>query len=215
MNYDTVNTGFIRRFQAANILPQDEIEEGFARYAQGAAVYPRHDPDMVSCYNDVKPENILFDGQRVWLVDWKAALLNDRYFDLAILANFVVTNDAEERAYFREYFGQAPDEYHLARFFLMRRVMHMLAAAVFLLLGWSGKPVDQSENAPEFRDFQQRVWAGEVNLADSDMKIAYGRVHWGQLLPNTRQARFDQALSIVSDRHPRPDGSRPLLLVAP
>jgi thiamine kinase-like enzyme len=42
----------------------------------------------------LKPENILFDGHRVWLLDWKAALVNDRYFDLAIAANFVVTNVA-------------------------------------------------------------------------------------------------------------------------
>jgi thiamine kinase-like enzyme len=37
---------------------------------------------MVSCHSDPKPENILFDGQRVWLVDWHAAIVNDRYFDL-------------------------------------------------------------------------------------------------------------------------------------
>ena len=61
---------------------------------------------MVPSHDDLKPENILFDGHRVWLVDWEAAFLNDRYFDLAIVANFVVTNDAEERAYLQEYFGQ-------------------------------------------------------------------------------------------------------------
>ena len=90
--------GFIRRFQAANILPKGESEELFARYAQMAAVYPRHDADMVSSHNDLfKPDNILFDGHRVWLVDWEAAFLNDRYADLAVVANLVVTNDAEEK----------------------------------------------------------------------------------------------------------------------
>ena len=175
LNYDTVNDGFIRRFQAANILPKGEIEEGFARYAQVAAVYPRHDPDIVSSHNDLKPENLLFDGDRVWLVDWKAALLNDRYFDLAIVANFVVTNDAEESAYLQEYFGQPPDQYQLARFFLMQQVVHIFYAMAFLLLGSSGKPLNQSENAPEFRDLNRRIWAGEVNLADNHMKIIYGR----------------------------------------
>ncbi len=209
LNYDTMNNGFIRRFQVANILPEGEIEEGFARYAQLAAVYPRHDPDIVSSHNDLKPENILFDGGRVWLGGWKAALRNDRYFDLAIVANIVVTTEAEERAYLQEYFGQPPNEYQRARFFLMRQVLHTFYAAMFLFLGSSGKPVNQSENATEFRDLHQRIWAGEVNLADNEMKIAYGRVHWEQLLQNTRQARFNEALRIVSDRHPRP-----LLLLA-
>jgi hypothetical protein len=215
LNYDTINDGFIGRFQASDILPQAEIEEGFARYAQVAGVYPRHDPDMVSSHNDLKPENIRFDGDRIWLVDWKAALLNDRYFDLAIVANFAVTNDAEERAYLQEYFGQPADEYQLARFFLMRQVLHMLSAAVFLLLGSSGKPVNQNENVPEFRDFHQRIWAGEVNLADNNMKSVYGRVHWEQLSRNMRKARFNEALRIVSDRHPLPQGVRPLLLIPP
>ncbi|HMJ22740.1 MAG TPA: phosphotransferase [Terriglobales bacterium] len=97
-----------------------------------------------------KPDNILFDGHRVWLVDWEAAFLNDRYADLAVVANLVVTNDAEEKIYLQEYFRGAPDPYQLARFFLMQQVTHIFYAMVFLLLGSSGKPVDWSETVPGF-----------------------------------------------------------------
>ncbi len=214
-NYVTMHNGFIWRFRAANLLPKDEIEEVFRQYAQVSAVYPRMDSDLVSCHNDLKPENVLFDGHRVWLVDWQAAFLNDRYFDLAVVANFVVNNDSEERIYLQEYFGQPPDEYQMARLFLMRHVMHMFYAEVFLLLGTSGKPVDQSEQAPAFRHFHQRIWAGEVNLADNNLKTVYGRVHWEQLLQNLRRAQFDEALRIVSDRHASPEGVRLLLPAAP
>src|SRR5581483_9862851 len=73
---------FLDRFQAANILPKTDNQELFTRYAQIAAVYP-HETDMASSHNDLfKPDNILFDGHRVWLVDWEAAFLNDRYADL-------------------------------------------------------------------------------------------------------------------------------------
>ena len=203
LNYVTVNKS-IQRFRDANILPKAETEDVFARYAQLSAVYPNHESDMVSCHNDLKPENILFDGRRVWLVDWKAAMMNDRYFDLAIAANFLVTNEAEEKAYLEEYFGQPPDEYQLARFFLMRQVMHMLYAALFLPLGSSNKLIDLSEKLPSFRDFHQRIWMGEVNLTDNDRKIVYGRIHWNELLQNMRQARFDEALRIVSNGHAGP-----------
>ena len=196
---------FIQRFQAANILPKGESEELFARYAQVAAVYPHHDPDMVPSHNDLfKPDNILFDEHRVWLVDWEAAFLNDRYADLAVVANLVVATDAEERSYLQEYFGGPPDQYQLARFFLAQQVAHMFYAMVFLLLGSKGKPINWSETVPEFRDFHRRIWAGEVNLADNQAKIVYGRVHWGQLLQNVRQARFNEALRIVADRHAIP-----------
>jgi hypothetical protein len=157
---------------------------------------------MVSSHNDLfKPDNILFDGSRVWLVDWEAAFLNDRYADLAVVANLVVTNDADEQIFLQEYFGQPPDPYQRARFFLMRQVAHIFYTMAFLLIGSSGKPVSLSEAAPDFTDFHRRFWAGEVKLEDSHTKVLYGRVHLEQLLHNVRQARYDEALKIVSDRH--------------
>jgi thiamine kinase-like enzyme len=214
-NYVTAHNGFIWRFRTANLLPRDEVEEIFTRYEKVCSVYPRFDSDMVSSHGDLKPENILFDGQRLWLVDWQAAFLNDRYFDLAVVANFVVASDADERVYLQPYFRQLPDEYQLARFFLMRQVLHMFYAAVFLLLGSPGKPVNQSDKLPSFRDFHRRIWAGEISLADNEMKSVYGRVHWQQLLQNMRAARFDEALRIVSDRHGSLAGMHRLLPTPP
>ncbi len=214
-NYVTAHNGFIWRFRKASLLPKDEIEEVFTRYEQLCAAYPRLDSDMVSCHMDLKPENILFDGQRVWLVDWKAAFVNDRYFDLAVCANFVVTNDADYSIYLEHYFGGQPDEYQRARFFLMRQVVHMFYAAVLVLLGSAGKPISQRDNLPSFRDLHRRIWAGEVNLADNDLKIVYGMVHWEHLLHNMRQTRFDEALRIVSERNTSQEGIRLLLPCAP
>jgi thiamine kinase-like enzyme len=164
---------------------------------------------------DLKPENIVFDGQRIWLLGWQAALLNDRYFDLAVAASFVVTSEGDEWNYLERYFGQPPNEYQRARFFLMRQVLHMFSATVFLLLGSAGKSISQTENLPPFRDFHRRIWASEVNLADNDMKIAYARIHWEQLLQNVRGRRFDDALGIVSERNTSQEGVRLLLPGAP
>jgi aminoglycoside phosphotransferase (APT) family kinase protein len=214
-NYATAHNFFIWRLRGSGLLSGGGIEEVFRRYQQVCAAYPRLDADLVSCHMDLKPENILFDGRRPWLVDWMAAFVNDRYFDLGIVANFVVTNDGDERSYLEEYFGQPPDEYQLARFFLMRQVLHMLSAAVFLLLGSAGKPICQNENPPSFRDFHERIWAGEIDLADSDLQVVYGMVHWDELLQNVRQPRFDKALRIVSERNTSQAGVRLLLPSAP
>jgi aminoglycoside phosphotransferase (APT) family kinase protein len=192
---------YLQKFQAANILPKAESEEFFARYAEMAAVYPYDDSEMVSSHNDLfKPDNILFDGRRVWLVDWEAAFLNDRYADLAVVANQVVANDEEEMAYLREYFGAEPDRYQLARFHLMQQIAHLFYAMAFLSLGSSGQPIDWSGRVPEFRDYQRRIWAGEVDLAEKDVKIVYGRVHWEQLMQNVRQPRYIEALKDIA-RH--------------
>lgn len=214
-NYLTAHKGFIWRFRQASLLPHGEIEEVFQRYERICAAYPCLDADMVSCHMDLKPENILFDGRHAWLMDWKAASVNDRYFDLAIVANFVVTDDTDERTYLEQYFGQPAGEYERARFFLMRQVLHIFSATVFLLLGSAGKPIDLSQNRPSFRDFHGQIWGGEVNLADHALKIVYGMIHWEQFVRNTLQARFDEALRVVSDRHPNSEGMRRLLPLTP
>jgi thiamine kinase-like enzyme len=196
--------GLLKMCQATNILSPGEREEFFARYAEMAAIYPSGDADMVSSHNDLfKPDNILFDGQHVRLVDWEAACLNDRYADLAVVANMIVSNEEEEELYLGEYFGQPPDEYQRARFFLMRQVAHVFYTMAFLLMGSTGKPVSLNEDEPELRDFRRRYWAGEINLVDK-MKAVYGRYNLEQLLKNTRETRFQEALRIVSDRHPEP-----------
>ena len=78
---------------------------------------------------------MLFDGSRLWMVDWEAAFQNDRYADLAVVANMLVANEAEEQIYLQEYFGAPPDSYQAARFYLMRQLAHMFYAMAFLSLG--------------------------------------------------------------------------------
>jgi hypothetical protein len=193
--------GFLLKFRAANTLPEHDTEELLAQYTRVAAAYSALDPDLAPSHNDLfKPDNILFDGTRVWLVDWEASFQNDRYADLAVAANMLVANEAEEQIYLHEYFGTPPVPYQAARFYLMKQLAHMFYAIAFLGLGSAGKPVDWSAPVPAYSDFQRRFWAREVDLADDHSKTVYGRVHWEQLRHNLRQPRFDAALSIVANR---------------
>ena len=193
--------GFLQKFRAANILPEYDLAELLSQNEQLAATYSSLDPDPAPSHNDLfKPDNMLFDGSRLWMVDWEAAFQNDRYADLAVVANMLVANEAEEQIYLQEYFGAPPDSYQAARFYLMRQLAHMFYTLAFLSLGSEGKPVDRSEPLPAYRDFQRRFWAREVDLADNHSKTVYGRVHWEQIRHNLRQPRFDEALRIVANR---------------
>jgi aminoglycoside phosphotransferase (APT) family kinase protein len=186
--------GFLQKFRASSILPENETEEFLKRYQQVAAVCSALEPDLVPSHNDLfKPDNMIFDGSRLWLVDWEASFQNDRHADLAVVANMIVSNEAEEETYLQEYFGKPPDEVQRARFYLMRQLAHMFYALAFLTLGPLDKPI------PAYDDFQRRFWAREVGLADNEAKTVYGRVHWGQLSQNMRQSRFDEALRIASE----------------
>jgi thiamine kinase-like enzyme len=194
--------GFLQQFRATNILTANQNEEFFSRHAELAAVYTPLGEDMVSSHNDLfKPDNMLFDGQRLWLVDWEAAFLNDQYADLAVVANMIVTNEGDEKVFLEEYFGEPPDAYQSARFFLMQQLAHLFYTMAFLWQGAAGKPIDWSEPLPEYNELQRRFWMREFELTDNHSKIIYGRVHWEQLLNNVQQPRYAEALRIVSGRH--------------
>jgi aminoglycoside phosphotransferase (APT) family kinase protein len=198
VNYLDGMDKLVRRFQTAGILPESEAAELFEFYGQAMDAYPRDGSDMVSSHNDMRPENVLYDGDRVWLVDWEAAFLNDRYVDLAVVANFVVTNSAAEEAFLRTYFAKAVNEYHHARLYLMGQLLHLFYPAFILLFSCKGRSIDSVTGAPDFRDFHNRIWAGKVNLADDEAKLEYAKVHMNQALQNHRTQRFHEALRIVS-----------------
>lgn len=62
---------------------------------------------LVPCHNDLLPGNVLFAADKVWLLDYEYAGMNDRFFDLANLSvNCGLTADAEAHL-LTLYFGAA------------------------------------------------------------------------------------------------------------
>ena len=188
----------VQRFQASEVLPASEAAELFEFYAQVKQAYPTDGSETVPSHNDMRPENILYDGHRAWLVDWEAAFLNDRYLDLAVVANFVATNAAEEDTYLRRYFGEPASEYRRARLYLMRQLLHLFYPAFIMALSCKGRSIGSIANAPDLPNFLARIWAGEIDLADDETKLEYAKAHMNQALQNSRTPRFQEALRIVS-----------------
>ena len=70
------------------------------------AAFGRSPMPLVPCHNDLLPGNILFAEDRVWLLDFEYAGMNDVFFDLGNLSvNSELGHDAEERL-LQLYFGQ-------------------------------------------------------------------------------------------------------------
>jgi len=203
MNYLERMDGFVEKFRSSQIVPELLTKELFHYYSRIKEVYPtRDDENLVSCHNDLKPENFIFDGSRPWLVDWEAAFLNDRYLDLTVLGNFLVSNEHDESEFLAHYFEKRADEYHHARYFLMSQLLHVFYFTFFLLTASPGKPVEPDEiTRHPFRSFHDRIWDGEISLAELQPKLEYAFVHLDQFLQKTKDRRFDDSLRIISNHN--------------
>lgn len=206
INYFDAMAGFIKKFRVTNIAEARVTKDVLDLYEYLISIYPRNDRETwVSCHNDLKPENILFDGRRPWLVDWEGAFLNDRYLDLAVVKNFVVKNDEEEDEFLRYYFDEPVGEYQYARLFVMSQLLHIYYFVLFILFGSKGEPVNiDGVRQYEFRDFNDRVWNGEIDLSENEAKLEYALVHRDALLRNRETHRFKDCVKIVASKKEKP-----------
>lgn len=198
IHYLDVMHGFAEKFKAAGIMPAHVMDELFAVYQRIKAVYPHDTAGYVSCHNDLKPENIIYDGVRPWPVDWEGAFLNDRYCDLAVVGNFVADGEEEEKQYLQTYFNAPPTSYQYARFVLMQQLMHFFYFIFFTQVGNDGSPIDITMPALPFRQFHDDIWTGKIDLKNNTNKLAYARVHMERLRENSRTGLFEEALKVVA-----------------
>lgn len=182
---------FVARFTA---FPTGDL---FERYADVAAVYPR-DSDRVSAHHDLKPENLAFDGERVLLLDWEAAFLDDRNFDLAVPASFFVRDDAALERYLALYYGAPPSPGQRARFELVRIALHVFYAVMFGALAVRGGAADDGAPAADFRAFHDRLLGG-LAARDPGVQLAYAKVHAAEGLRRVHAPRFHEWLVRARD----------------
>jgi thiamine kinase-like enzyme len=109
-----------QRELAASLPASYETLLALARRIEAALAptHPEHEP--VTCHNDLLTANFVRDGQRVCIVDWEYAGMNDRYFDLG---NLSVNNEFgpdDDRALLELYFDEPVAERRFAALQLMR-----------------------------------------------------------------------------------------------
>ncbi|WP_160672356.1 phosphotransferase [Clostridium sp. C8-1-8] len=192
--------GIVKRVLTSKLLPDSLNDDILKTYNLIKSVYPSNPEEFVSCHNDLKPENYIFDGEQAWLVDWEAAFLNDRYLDLAVVANFVVNNETEEINYLKDYFGEDPDKYKRSQFFLMQQLLHIQYLCIFVMYASKTISIKFDNIKVDFKEFHERMWQGKIDLANDEMKLEYALVHMNKLLSNINTKRFKDSLDIISKK---------------
>jgi aminoglycoside phosphotransferase (APT) family kinase protein len=132
---------------------------------------PALDRTMVLSHNDVNPTNLCYDGERMLLLDWDVAALNDPLYDLATLAMFFRMDDAASRRLLAAY-GDEPSSALPERFVYNRRLVAVLCGAAFLGTGTHG--TETLEDTPPLGEIYRRMMTGALNLAAPEGRRAFG-----------------------------------------
>jgi Ser/Thr protein kinase RdoA (MazF antagonist) len=134
--------------------------------------------ESVSSHNDPIPSNVLFDGERLWLIDWESAYRNDPLVDVAIMLDNLARSPELEVALLRAWLGHAPDETICARLSLIRAFTRLYYAGVLLSASAAalGAMRDDDLSAPTVPEFQLAIREGRLKPGASETKHVLGKM---------------------------------------
>jgi hypothetical protein len=107
------------------------LDRHVAGLARIRAEYPRA-AAQVSAHNDINPRNVLFDGVRLWLVDWELAFRSDSLADVANIANNFSDVPDVDTLVLEGWLGRSPDDDTRRRLALMRELQRLFAGTLLL-----------------------------------------------------------------------------------
>jgi len=174
----------------------DPHAEGLARIRDAL---PWDASSLVSSHNDPNPRNILFDGERLWLIDWELGFRNDPLADLAIVTTELAETPELEVALLEAAFGQTPKPAMRARLGVMRLLTRLFYGCI-VLEGFADAPRPAPEASlaaftpPAFR---AAVADGRLASGSPETAYAFGKMSLGAFIDGVAAPGFDEMLARV------------------
>jgi hypothetical protein len=131
---------------------------------------------QVSAHNDINPRNVLFDGERLWLVDWELAFRNDSFADIANIANNFSEVPDVDTLVLEGWLGRSPDDDTRHRLALMRDLHRLFYGCVMLseFLGRRDPEAELTALTPD--EFRAAIMRGELR-GTPELLFVLGKMH--------------------------------------
>ena len=198
-DYRAILTGMLDTLIGSGRFKSGLLDEHRAGLLRITEAYSWDATKTVSSHNDLNPGNIIFDGERLWLVDWELAFRNDAFIDIANLANYFAPTDELCGALLRSWLGTEPDRLLRARLVLARQLVRM-GYACLTLVATAGEPSTEPDGdlgAPTLAEFHQKLMRGELRMGAPENMYLYGKVYLNEFLINFSKPEFEEALAMV------------------
>ena len=165
--------------------------------AQIRATYVWNPAESVSSHNDPVPRNVLFDGQRLWLIDWESAYRNDPLVDAAIALDCFAPSPALEQVLLRAWLGHdKPNVSFANRLAKVRALTRLYYAGVFLSASAavSGPLGDRDLSAPTVEAFRRAISDGTIIPGSPEAKHILGKMYLASFMTGEVPPGLDAAV---------------------
>ncbi|MCW0233589.1 MAG: phosphotransferase [Ferrovibrio sp.] len=147
--------------------------------AQIREVYVWDSEKSVSSHNDPVPGNILFDGKRLWMIDWESAYRNDPLVDVAIMLDNLAPSPELEAVFLQAWLGRVADDSLRARLAMTRALTRLYYAGVLFsasaAAAWRTVP-DADISAVTVSEFRQAIREGRLQPGRPETKHVLGKM---------------------------------------
>ena len=175
----------------------DRHREGFERIRE---VYPWDGAALVSSHNDPHPGNILFDGERLWLIDWETGYCNDPLVDVAIFSLYFAASPELEDMLLRSWLGRAPDRALRARLVLMRQLVRLFygcSSSLYAAFPPHTLAPETDWTALTPAEFRTAIETGQLVLGTPATQRIGGKVALATFLMGLARPEFEEALVVA------------------
>jgi len=141
------------------------------------------------------PANVLYDGNRLWLIDWESAYRNDPLIDAAIMSDHFARTPELKEALLRAWLGRPPDDALLARLKLVQALTRLYYAGVFFsasALAPRAAP-DPSLMAPTLSALDQAFNTGRLRFGTPAHHHVVGKMFVASFLTGCATPNFEPA----------------------
>jgi len=196
VHYPDIVTRLFAHVRRTGLFASGALDPHFERLESLRDAYGKSAAELVSSHNDPVPNNILFDGKRLWLIDWESAYCNDRLVDVAIMLDGIARSPELGEALLKAWLGRKPDEDVRARLEIVRALTRLYYAGVFFsasaAASWTVGDADLS--VPSLADFRQAIHDGRLKAGTPQTKHILGKMFLASFLSGVAAPGFEFAV---------------------
>lgn len=144
--------------------------------------------EYVPSHNDFLPRNLLFDGMRLWLIDWENGYRNDPLVDVATaLDNFAPAPEHED-ALLHAWLDRPPDSGLRDRLATMRALTRLFYAGVLFSASAAAprKNSDSDLTAPTATEFEKAIRTGRLKAETPETSHVLGKMYLASFLSGAK-----------------------------